>query len=217
MIIFGMTACGGDEPENGGSTDEPSENGEWQCTLSQDATKFVGRWYGDLDFTFFPNGRVTMISRSSSSNDGFGKWEYDSETRILALIFQTRGHRVVNYQFQVTLSTSDEWTAINLTSGRSVGFKKMTDESYFECYLNSINWESLRGNNISHLKIKADYYSYSGKPFSGSIYDEFSRQFEIKNPYGEEPTIYMYPIEYGSNVKRGDQVYTSKGQWKNDF
>lgn len=142
-----MMSCSNDE-------DKEIIGGDTGTELSEAAQNFVGLWEYTFTinrpgyFLFLSNGRGRVEPYSSGivagQDDMNGYWTYDSEERILST--------TLNYQFNITLSTSDAWAGYRIDSGSECKANKLDNpRKYLSMYWEMVEWDDESMNLPSSL------------------------------------------------------------------
>lgn len=166
--------------------DDPSGN-----LPAELANNFVGAWEsstGSQTFVFFNDGYAKLNGKY------FGKWTYNKDTNILATT-------VNNFQFQITLTSNDEWAAIGISSNKTYSFKRITGANLAYAILN--------GATVVDLDNKDGEYkcSINDRAFSFDVIVGFPGMKYVK--FNEDGGEYSY-IGY-------NEYYNSFCRGKADF
>lgn len=182
LLVCLVTSCGKDN-----DPDDPNSN-----LPAGVAKEFVRAWKsttGSLTLVFYNDGYVKQDGQY------FGKWTYNKETNILATT-------VNNLQFQITLTSDNEWAAICISNNLVYTFKRITGGDLAKAILDGATAINLDDENReSHCSVK--FYMIDGLP--GMYYVSFS----------EENGEYEYDEYYVNGSGKKNWISSGKAGFKN--
>ncbi len=224
-LTLSFTACGGDDDGEYNTVVNPQN-------LDDESKYFVGAWNlwtgNDNYFIFFPNGRAIRGKDIYISYNGFtsiaydyvGRWQYNSDTKLLATTFYL-------WQLIVTAQFENSFTAVTINTSSMVNASRLVDTYYATQFFKSVDFTDEDGYNP--LKSTSMYYNYTdvkeasldGNTIKGvlryyysyysgtrKIESETLRNFTVTDAYSDHPKLtihsndkdYAYPFAGGTYV-----------------
>lgn len=204
LVSLSLNSCSSDDDKD----NTPSSN---------DKLNFAGLWENESineryrDYFFFEDGKVVV---SNLSSEDYGSWTYNESTEILATS--------LNYQWQITLKTDNEWSGICLhrDDRRSVSYIRSNDYEKQAIIILGLSkgtgWESKNGETLifryfegtPELVIKGEHKHDETFGIERVLYDKKKdvmtiltyrsfQKIEIYNPYSYNKG--MISLHWGSD------------------
>ena len=163
LSVLTFAACGGNDDDDVLSSDEEVVSTSPEDNLADEAKAFVGYWNNQdskgYDWLFLGDG--VCKANKYTYDPGYykitGYWSYDTETGILATTID-------NWQWYITLSNSEAWVGISVSSESSCTFKNYTSSTsgniyYFREFICGTGWKNA---SDSTLTLGVGKYHYIG-------------------------------------------------------
>lgn len=171
-LCVGFASCSGD--------DDPGTD------LSKEAEKFIGGWSsnGSGDFVFCSDGTCISGHNGYMSDQSFGEWTYNEDTKQLATTLDGES-------WTVSMVTESAWTGVSAKKSKSITYQR--DNSYYmECFLDMM--KGLDESDQINIQKKALYEAYIE---------------DYKERYGYYPIYSGYSSSFSPNVSSNDIIIGS--------